>query len=97
MITLFENFSDNYKNGDYVLLKHNGNDMPIELECLIINVHYLGKEWSLGSQGYCDIEVIDEDGDLITIDIDLDQIERKMTPEEIERYKLRKFSTKYNI
>lgn len=90
MITLFEGFTEKgYKKGDYVLLKHRSNDMSIELECLILDIYV--------SNEYCDIEVFDEDGDLISIDIDLDQIERKMTPEEIERYKLRKFSTKYNI
>jgi hypothetical protein len=101
MITLFEKFTDKkYKKGDYVILKSDAapvsrfsdEETSTEIECLITYIHQNNSE-----NFWYDIEVFDNSGNLVEIDIYSHDVERMMTTEEIERYKLRKIAYKYNL
>ena len=95
MIKSFDKFfGKRYKKGDYILLKDKEDDRSIELECLILAVHN-GK--NLNYNFWYDIEVFDDHDELIVIDIFPDEVERKMTPEEIKKYNIRKNAKKYNL
>ena len=98
MITLFEKFfGKRYKKGDYVLLKDKEDDTSVELECLITRVHNKRQQKPFADELWYDIEVFDDHGELIEIDINPEEIEREMTLKEIEEYKIRKEAKKYNL
>lgn len=96
MITLFENFTDdNYKKGDYVLLRDDDPEhrWNLEIECEIIEVF---KDINYRIKSFYKKGTLTE-GEESHIWVKPEEIERKLTPEEIERYKERLFAKKYNI
>jgi hypothetical protein len=94
MIKIFEIYRkkfhnhDKYEIGDYVLLNDDPkNKWMIDIECEIIKIE---------NDSY-QISSFYKNGKCAILWIHNDEISRKMTSEEIEKYEIKKNSEKYNL
>jgi len=93
-IKTFENRKEiKYDYGDYVLLKNQDHRWRIELICKITDVYINGEKRSYGVLSY----EIDRPNIISSAWVQWFEIERKLTEEEIEEYKISKMSKKYNL
>ena len=97
MITNFKiyekyNFESWYKIGDYVLLK--GSKWRVDLEVYIYDLFYDEDEnrFKYHVEG-----VFRNNNEKTVFWVEDSEIERKMTPEEIENYKIKQSANKYNL
>ena len=102
MIKKFENFQEEriYKIGDYILYNNDGR-WDIEPECKIIDIHdnkvydKLSDDYDI----YPEYQIKPYINDFFETNfwIKKHQIIRKLTPEEIEEYKIKESQRKYNL
>lgn len=93
---IFENSYSKYNVGDYVILLEDDihKKWRVELEVYVYEVFYNETE----RQYNYHVEGKYRDADENTVFwVENSEIERRMTPEEIENYKIRKNSNKYNL
>ncbi len=106
-LKLYEKFGqliNNYNEGDYVRLKDNELDpFNVELDCKIIKIKigyyeiiYLVESFRLPNQYSFNKQRL-KDNELVEFDVYESDIERKLTPEEIKIYELKKEANKYNL
>jgi len=89
MLKTFENFKE-YKIGDYILL-HIGHLWQVEDECEIIRIDYnIVNNYQVKTY-------FKNNGKETKFWVDFDEIERKLTPKEVEKIKIRKDTNKYNL
>ena len=99
-IKTYENLlvKQEYQIGDYVLLLEDANRRTwnVDLHCKIIDVeNKIG--YRTESIGYKIRTFYTNDHSEAKVWIDQKEIERKLTPKEIEEYKLKEEAKKYNI
>ena len=103
MIKKFENFKaeQKYKVGDYILLSED-DGWSVELECRIIDVggdkvyDKLADNYDIYPKYKVKTFII-RNNEEHEFWVENHEIERKMTPEEVEEYKLSKLTNKYNL
>lgn len=87
-IQYYTRVSDNYKVGDYVLIKLN-QDKSVVPEAKIIQIEDFRVTY--------DIEIFSDSGELVETFVFPGEIERFLTSEEIENFELKKKATNYNL
>jgi len=98
MIKTFENFGDNiiddspYKKGDYILFYD--DDIQIENTGIIMGMYVNRSEVWYEVRNTADDTL---NGEIYIRDISVSDINRLLTPEEIENIKLKKETDKYNL
>jgi len=103
-LILYENFKQ-YSVGDYIQLKiDRETPWTVELNSKIIYIkklinnkfHYEVETFRLPNQKSFNNKPL-KDNELISFFIREYDIERKLTPEEIEKFEIKKISRKYNL
>ena len=93
---IFENSYSKYQEGEYVLLSEDDihKKWRVKLEVYIYEVRYNedDREYQYHVEG---VYLINNEEAVFWLKND--EIERRMTPEEIENYKIGKESNKYNL
>jgi hypothetical protein len=93
---IFENSYSKYQEGDYVLLSEDDihKKWRVKLEVYIYEVRY--NEDDREYQYHVEGEYL-RDNEEAVFWINSNEIERRMTTEEIENYKIKKETQKYNL
>lgn len=93
---IFENSYSKYQEGDYVLLSEDDihKKWRVKLEVHIYEVHY--NEDDREYQYHVEGEYL-RDNEEAVFWVNSNEIERRMTTEEIEKYKIKKEAQKYNL
>lgn len=94
---IFEKYSNSwYKVGDYILLLEDDihKKWRVELQGYIYEVYYNEeeREYQYHVEGK-----YHDNNEPVVFWVNISEIERRMTPEEIENYKIKKDSNKYNL
>ena len=96
MIKKFENFKEEkYKIGDYVLLDKY-HKWTIDLICEIIDINY-DDDLEKNSYRIRTTHLSEINSYHVLFWIKQNEIEKKLSSEEIEQYKIEKYAKKYNL
>lgn len=93
---IFESSYSKYNVGDYVILLDDDihKKWRVDLQCYIYEVYYNEEE---REYQYHVESVYPDNNEPVVFWVNNSEIERRMTPEEIENYKIKKGSEKYNL
>jgi len=92
-----DGFETKYKKGDYIKLDTEGDTWQVYVICKVDLIQYLNVDAANTDIEYYVYTFYAKSGEPISFWTNNSEIERLATPEEIEQYNLKEYTTKYNL